>query len=386
MSNKIVVMLPGTTGTTLVNSLDASIWPDAVVATAKVSKIAALALLKSRLTPSKPMGWDRKDKGYGVLANYFATELGFKTACASYFDKNWGLPSSLDSDLLIGFPYDWRQDNSSAAVTFRSFLSSVYSTYGDTYEMYLVAHSMGGILARAYLETGHNKEDAWYDNIKGLITMGTPHLGAPLALDAMLGQDLSEVSSLMTGNFATVVHDFVNDDYSDSTYELLPPDLQGLSETQFISANGNSYSMFDGLPSDVINILNEDGFNWGNLKKAQAFFDTLIYNEPPAWLPDYYCIYGITSAAVPKIPDNASTCESFTLTEDKLVDNWVEESGDHIVPKWSAVFEGRPVSDTYSPPQNVNHFDLPTSECILWKVATWLGYSPSQPDQCTSPD
>ena len=40
--------------------------------------------------------------------------------------------------------------------------------------MDVVAHSMGGLLAREYIES-----DYYDDDVDQLITVGTPHLGAP---------------------------------------------------------------------------------------------------------------------------------------------------------------------------------------------------------------
>jgi pimeloyl-ACP methyl ester carboxylesterase len=58
--------------------------------------------------------------------------------------------------------------------------------------VYLVAHSMGGLAARAYLQY-------FYDNkIKGLITMGTPHFGSTLANLNILGVGGDVLSQLKT--------------------------------------------------------------------------------------------------------------------------------------------------------------------------------------------
>jgi len=44
-------------------------------------------------------------------------------------------------------------------------------------EIVLLGHSRGGLAARAYLQ---NKDSAYRENISGLITTGTPHLGSPI--------------------------------------------------------------------------------------------------------------------------------------------------------------------------------------------------------------
>ena len=57
--------------------------------------------------------------------------------------------------------------------------------------VYLVAHSMGGLASRAYLQLFND------DNVKGLITIGTPHFGSPLAvLDGLDGTLLTQIPTL----------------------------------------------------------------------------------------------------------------------------------------------------------------------------------------------
>jgi hypothetical protein len=48
---------------------------------------------------------------------------------------------------------------------------------GDDYRLYVVAHSMGGIVSRAGVQVMDPKLDRW---LKKLVTWGSPHLGSPL--------------------------------------------------------------------------------------------------------------------------------------------------------------------------------------------------------------
>ncbi len=45
----------------------------------------------------------------------------------------------------------------------------------------LVGHSMGGLVARYAAHEGHQRGAAWVQALRTVITLGTPHLGAPLA-------------------------------------------------------------------------------------------------------------------------------------------------------------------------------------------------------------
>lgn len=81
---------------------------------------------------------------------------------------------------LIEFPYDWRQ----SVVDIAPFLDDrIYQVtqdrpgsklYVDYSQADVVAHSMGGLVARAYLESNNYRDD-----IGKLITLATPHQGAP---------------------------------------------------------------------------------------------------------------------------------------------------------------------------------------------------------------
>jgi pimeloyl-ACP methyl ester carboxylesterase len=83
------------------------------------------------------------------------------------------------------FPYDWRRDNQVAAIRLQKishdWLERWRSNSGSTdAKLILIAHSMGGLVARYFLEV----LDGWR-NTKALITFGTPYRGALGALDAL---------------------------------------------------------------------------------------------------------------------------------------------------------------------------------------------------------
>jgi pimeloyl-ACP methyl ester carboxylesterase len=112
---------------------------------------------------------------------------------------------------LREFPYDWRQDNRLAATRLRDeaehWLRERRRTYPDA-RLVLLAHSMGGLVARYYLEV----LGGWRDT-RRLLTFGTPHRGALDALDYLVNGcrkafGLVDLTALMS-TFP-------------STYQLLP--------------------------------------------------------------------------------------------------------------------------------------------------------------------
>ena len=48
-------------------------------------------------------------------------------------------------------------------------------------EIALVGHSMGGLVARSACHAGAQRGDAWVERVRRVISLGSPHMGAPLA-------------------------------------------------------------------------------------------------------------------------------------------------------------------------------------------------------------
>ena len=74
---------------------------------------------------------------------------------------------------VIPYYYDWRKDVSHHTQSLSNLIQS------QSTDSYIVGHSMGGLLGRAYLE--FTKENS---NLDKLITVGSPHQGALLAYPA----------------------------------------------------------------------------------------------------------------------------------------------------------------------------------------------------------
>jgi hypothetical protein len=83
------------------------------------------------------------------------------------------------------FPYDWRRDNRAAAHRLqrqaRVWLGDWRRSSGSQdAKLILVGHSMGGLVARYYLEV----LEGWRDT-RALLTMGTPYRGSLNAVDSL---------------------------------------------------------------------------------------------------------------------------------------------------------------------------------------------------------
>jgi hypothetical protein len=109
-----------------------------------------------------------KIDGYGAVAKFIASEF------AVVEGKNF-----------FRFPYDWRRDNRSSARTLKKrtdgWLRQWRSDSGNPQaKLILIAHSMGGLVSRYFLEV----LEGWRDT-RALITFGTPYRGSLNAVDAI---------------------------------------------------------------------------------------------------------------------------------------------------------------------------------------------------------
>jgi pimeloyl-ACP methyl ester carboxylesterase len=132
------------------------------------------------------------------------------------------------------FAYDWRQDNLQTVRKLSRLIEQIRIDYSDPgLKVDLVAHSMGGLIARYYLRYGEH--DALDDNafevnlhgaerVRRLILLGTPNLGSVSALHAFIKGFKIGARHVPTETLATMP----------STYQLFPHSLNDW----LITANG----------------------------------------------------------------------------------------------------------------------------------------------------
>jgi pimeloyl-ACP methyl ester carboxylesterase len=91
-----------------------------------------------------------------------------------------------DPRQLLSFPYDWRASNRFAAERLQQRALEALKTWRDASgnrdaKLWLIGHSMGGLVARYFCEELGGAEDT-----RAIITIGTPHRGSIKALDALV--------------------------------------------------------------------------------------------------------------------------------------------------------------------------------------------------------
>jgi hypothetical protein len=140
-----------------------------------------------------------KIDGYSDLTQAIANEFDIRPG-RNYFE----------------FPYDWRRDNRAAAHRLArlapQWLSAWRQQSGNaSAKLILIAHSMGGLVSRYFLEVLGGWRDA-----RMLITFGTPYRGSLNALDALSNGTKKNLGPLTLVDLSGLVRSFT------STYQLLP--------------------------------------------------------------------------------------------------------------------------------------------------------------------
>jgi len=78
---------------------------------------------------------------------------------------------------LFLLPYDWREGNDENIADLRNLVKCINDIYQANVQVDVLAHSMGGLVARRYITSTPNHQ------VRRLITVGTPWLGVPKALN-----------------------------------------------------------------------------------------------------------------------------------------------------------------------------------------------------------
>ena len=134
------------------------------------------------------------------------------------------------------FPYDWRRDNRANAHILKRLLDVRLKTWreksgNNNAKVILLAHSMGGLISRYYLEVLGGWQDA-----RALFTFGTPYRGSVNAVN-MLSNGLNKlgINVIEVLGMKEIINSMT------SIYQLLPiyPVLQVGNESKRIAEAGN---------------------------------------------------------------------------------------------------------------------------------------------------
>lgn len=292
-----IVFVPGTMGSELVLPSGEVVWPPTVPETqfgyGRIDKLLDPSL---RVRDIVRAVWC-----VGIYGPLVATldRMGFKETGAK--------PN------LTLFAYDWRLDLEVLAGQLATRLGQVAARLGPDEDIAIVAHSMGGLIARLVLETGAFSAEPWFGRVRMLTTLGTPHLGAPLALARILGLD--SAMGISGADFRRMA----SDRRYPSGYQLLPPD--GEAPCWDVAGTGPlaALSIFDPAVATRLRL------DKPLLKRAQWVHGKLAKGKRPAHVR-YFQFAGVGHSTATRVNVGTATM-STTLSAD---------AGDGTVPLWSA--------------------------------------------------
>lgn len=165
----------------------------------------------------------------------------------------------------VDFGYDWRLDNFETARRLAAVIRQQHDAGATRFS--LVCHSMGGLIARLLLESGEFSNEPWFAKIKLLATLGTPHLGAPLALGRIFGLDSS--SGISKADFRKLA---ANRAYP-SGYQLIPAP----GEDAIWASNSPDLAPLDPYDNATATTL---GMDSALVARARAQYDALTGTPP----------------------------------------------------------------------------------------------------------
>jgi pimeloyl-ACP methyl ester carboxylesterase len=202
----VVVCLPGITGSVLQKD-GRDVWNISGGALLGALRTFGRSIQDLKLEQDPP---DVDDLGDGITAPSVIRDVhtlpglwkidGY-TKMLRYIEETFDVTRGRN---LFEFPYDWRRDNRVAARRLqregRAWLDAWRASSGAAdAKLVLVGHSMGGLIARYFLEC----LDDWRDT-RTLVTFGTPYRGSVDALDTLVNGkqikffDLTELARSFT--------------------------------------------------------------------------------------------------------------------------------------------------------------------------------------------
>jgi pimeloyl-ACP methyl ester carboxylesterase len=301
----VVVFVPGILGTELVHN-GQTIWPGTIAEYVTGYKhmdelLSGLSVAGDIIRRFGPL------EQYGALVDDLG-RCGFSETAQPH-------------PTLYLFPYDWRLDNTTSAGGLANLIDAISASRTPAPNIAIVAHSMGGLIARYYLESSHFESRPGFAAVRQLITLATPHRGAPLALAAALGQ----ISRLFLSE-AQVAKLANHPDYP-SLYQLLPPKDEPFAWNNDAGEGFGPVDIYDAVEAKRL------GLSEPLLQKAVDFHSGLSLRRAPSHVR-YFAFYGTelqTITAMYLLPWQ----QGYHTQRDEA-----DHGGDKTVPVWSAALNG----------------------------------------------
>lgn len=214
----VIVLLPGIMGSVLKKD-GRDLWAPSAAGLIDAFRTLGHSIDALKLTHDAP---DVDDLGDGVTADRLFPDVHLFPGLWK-IDGYTKVARRIKSEFAVEpeanffeFPYDWRRDNRVAARRLarktHDWLRAWRTRSGnEKAKLILIAHSMGGLVSRYFLEC----LDGWRDT-KMLITFGTPYAGSLNALDFIANGFKKQLGGLVLADLTNLLRSFT------SVYQLLP--------------------------------------------------------------------------------------------------------------------------------------------------------------------
>jgi pimeloyl-ACP methyl ester carboxylesterase len=322
----LVVVLPGITGSVLVDEDGRAIWNASGEAVWSYIRSLGKNLDKLVVPPHRvgtetPSGSIRAPRlVQGIHGVFGLGRIDGYSALTRMLKQNFEMKLHDDPEAptnYIEFPYDWRLSNRVSASALKRLIDERLPIWrqslegGSKAKVIFIAHSMGGLVARYYLE----KLGGW-PNCRALFTFGTPYRGAVAAVD------------YLANGYKNTLVDFTEAMRSmPSVYELLPIWRAVKTETGY-----QRVADMKSLPPTIDRARARDALKFHReIERAQRLNERL-----PQYRADRYLIFPVAGVGQPTIQSIIQDGDA--LVAARTQPNWIDaalDGGDGTVPRIS---------------------------------------------------
>ncbi len=217
-----------------------------------------------------------------------------------------GTPAHTSQRRYYVLSYDWRQDNVRSAQALHRLIEQIRRDYRDPkLKVDIIAHSMGGLIARYYLRYGTkdllNGNDfpvthAGAKNVNKLILLGTPNLGSIVSLHSFLNGYRVLLGTIPSEDLATMPSGLQLFPHPLNVW-LIKPDGSELVRDLFDAETWRRFQWSVYNPKLIERMRLDDGdvelrqrFFARHLERARRFVWSLTVREPET--PLRYIVFG----------------------------------------------------------------------------------------------